>query len=131
MGLHKIRNQTTNYYLLQTQAKLKREHETNMINTYYDLSETFDKTKDIKLLDEIEKVKNEIEKLNNTRTEGNIIRSKAKTIIDQQNASFYVNREKKNYKTSHITTLERINGDTISEPSEVLTEMNFYPMSRN
>ena len=119
-----IRQRTITYS--KTQARLKREHENDMLDMYNELNEKFDKTKDTKLLEEIETVKSEIEKINNKKTEGNIIRSKAKNIIDQQNASFYVNKEKKNYKTSHITMLESTNGNTISEPAEVLSEIKHF-----
>ncbi len=120
-----IRQRTITYS--KTQARLKKEHENNMMNLYHELSETFDKTKDIKTLEEIDNVKKEIEHLNKNKVEGNRIRSRANVIVDQQNASFYVNQEKRNYKTSHITTLERTNGDVISEPKDILNEIkSFY-----
>ena len=120
-----IRQRTIGY--AKTQSQLKKAYENELKEKYNDLATKYADNNDNAVLLQIEEVKRDIENINKLKTEGCRLRSKANILEEQKNASYYSNKEKKNYKTCHITMLEDEKGNQINEPSNILEETKrFY-----
>ena len=70
--------------------------------------------------------KKEIEQINERKTDGNRLRSKARDMNTKFDGSFYKSLEKKNYQACHITKLEKDNGTEINEPKDILEEIKCF-----
>ena len=120
-----IRQRTITYS--KTQNRIKRDIENSLKLKYNDIANKFAENKSAENLENLEKLKDEIEKMNKEKTEGSMIRSKANELNRKLDSSFYKNQEKTNYKTCHIVQIETSNGKIIDNQNEVLIEIkNFY-----
>ena len=121
-----IRERTITYS--KTQSKIKRECENELLNDYNRLAEEFEKYNDKDILNELENTKQQLEIFNKEKTAGSVIRAKAAWLNEnQRDTSYFVNLERKNYKIGHITKINCDNGNTITNPKEILEEgKRFY-----
>ena len=73
-------------------------------------------------------IKTEWENLQNEKTKGAMVRSKAKWVeYGEKNSKYFFNLEKRNYSTKYIKKIIKPNGTETSEPNEILQEqVGFY-----
>ncbi|MCP3901139.1 MAG: hypothetical protein GY707_15650, partial [Desulfobacteraceae bacterium] len=120
-----IRQRTITY--AKTQNRLKRCYENDLKSKYNELSDKYSDNKNSETLSELENIKKEIENINSSKVEGARIRTKGITLSSKQDASYYTKKEIRNYKNSHITVLEKANGEEITVPSNIRNEIkSFY-----
>ena len=81
--------------------------------------------------------KSEWEDLESNKTQGIILRSKAKWAEDgEKNTKFFLNLEKRNYNRKYIKKLKTRNNTELTNPNEILKEehnyyQNFYTSKVN
>jgi len=120
-----IRQRTITYS--KTQARILRDYEDELKEQYEQLATIYAETNSQNTYEQLETTKFEIESINKQKTAGSIIRSKAIVLEEcEKDAGFFSNLEKKNYKTSNITKLEKSNGELILEPKEILDEAKIF-----
>ena len=91
------------------------------------LQNQMDCNPDENTIDLFNSTKEEIQKIDNHRLEGVIVRSRTKWIEDgEKNTSYFLSLEKRNYQNKLITQVQTETG-TITEPHKILDEAkNFY-----
>ena len=77
---------------------------------------------------EMDRVKNKLKKITESRTQGAMLRSKARWYeFGEKNSKYFYNLERRNCKKKHITSLTTENNIILSNPKLILEEeANFY-----
>ena len=120
-----IRNMSISYS--KKKSKQQKDHEIVLHNNYLRVSNAFDQTKDERLLDELNNIKNEIEQINAIKTKGAKLRSKITDIEDgDKPTKYFLNLEKKNYNIKHIKKLHLDSDVSINDPNKILKSLKDY-----
>ena len=124
----KIREYTISYakYKAKENRKLEKDLQDRYTFLFKQLHETDDFVEQFD--EEFEKVKLQIEKVNEKKVNGIKIRSRAQFIEENEcNTKYFLNLESRNYKLKHITKLENSDGHKITDASEILKMLQqFY-----
>jgi exonuclease III len=121
-----IRHHTITYS--KKKAKLKREYENNLHKQFLEASDAFNMEANHNNLQKLEEIKQKIEDINASKTEGAFIRSKAEHVEkNERSTAYFLNIEKRNYKMKHIKKLNISEIETITDPVAILDEeLRFY-----
>jgi hypothetical protein len=121
-----IRQHTITYS--KRKAKLKRDYENHLHKQFLEASNAFNLEANDINLQKLEEIKQKIEDLNASKTEGAFIRSKAEHIEkNERSTSYFLNIEKRNYKMKHIKKLNTSETEIIKDPVAILDEeLRFY-----
>jgi hypothetical protein len=128
MGLSQmqVRSETIAYSKRKSRA-LKAE--INQLNkTIADLEEQIDKTQDVRCIEQYEVAKSQLENLNRSKTNGVMIRSKARWIEQgEKSTKYFLSLEKHNYNKKNITKLTSDGVNFYTDKKGVLKCINeFY-----
>ena len=121
-----IRAHTISYS--KTQAFLLRQYETEISKKIEKIESNLHSATDEATIGQYKYLQNQLEEIHDDRTRGIILRSKIKQIeFGDKNSKYFLNIEKNNYKTKHITKLLTDTDQEITSQDEILKyEMNFY-----
>ena len=120
-----IRSDTISFSILK-QKRLRKE-ESEITAKLEDLEKKLDVNNDEQIL-EYSNLKRTWENFQYTKTEGTILRSKAKFVEQgERNSRYFLNLEKRNFNERHMKSLINSQGMTITKPGEILEEQaSFY-----
>ena len=109
-------------------AKQKRVEERELSQRFTNLQEQLRQNFDNNVKTEMDRVKSKLKKIIANKTQGSMLRSKARWYeFGEKNNKYFYNLEKRNHKKKHITTLTSENDTIISDPKLILEEeANFY-----
>ena len=109
-------------------AVKRREEERKTSFELLRLEELYGVSPSTEILENIDALQSKIEMANNIKTNGNIIRSRAELVeLGEKNTKFFLNLEKRNYKTKHITRLKTSQTEHTDDPQEIIQlQKNFY-----
>ena len=112
----------------KTQANLRKDYTYELLQTMNNLETELSLNPDENLNEYYSAIKAEFEHLESCKTQGAIIRSKARyTEQGERNTKYFLNLEKRNYKTKHISKLVNDLGTEITDNKEIMNEQkNFY-----
>ena len=123
----KIRGETISYSSYK--SKVRRAHETKLNEKLLTLEKEFDKNLttagDVK--HEYDLIKQEIEEINEIKSRGFMLRSKAKWVEDGEKCTkFFMQLENRNYKSKYIKSLNWKN-NILRDPNDILSaQQDFY-----
>ena len=110
-----------------TKNKKRREVEKKLNNSLISLQEKLTLSADTKTLDEYEKVKSELENIEQEKAKGVILRSKIKwSEAGEKNTKYFLNLEKRNSINKTISRLEVNPGVTVNNTKEILNECKTF-----
>ena len=128
MGIYQMSNSDRYYIICRAKIKKEKLREETLHNKLLELEKNLDGNEDSYL--EYLVTKREWENLLKSKTYGIILRSKAKWIEEgEKNSKYFLNLEKINYNSKHITKLINDKGEEIIEPQKILDEQKKFYMA--
>ena len=114
-------------------AKQKRDEEKGLLQQFSNLQEQVRSNFKDTIKTEMDHVKNKLKKITASRTQGALLRSKARWYeFGEKNSKYFYNLERRNCKKKHITSLTTENNTILSNPKLVLEEeANFYKKTKS
>ena len=109
-------------------AKQKRVEERELSQRFSNLQEQLRHNFDNNIKTEMDRVKSKLKRIIANKTQGSMLRSKARWYeFGEKNSKYFYNLEKRNHKKKHITSLTTENDTILSDPKSILEEeANFY-----
>ena len=108
-------------------AKTLRDYENELTNKAQALLRDYNETNSQQTIDQYNKIKKELEHISFTRTNVSCIRSKARWYeFGERSTKFFLNLELRNSINKSITKLIKDNGNTITDPDEILDEQKTF-----
>ena len=109
-------------------ARKQKTQETELIKKLNSLAELADSDPSADNLINLEATKIELEVINYTKTQGSILRSKAQWVeAGEKNTKYFLNLEKRNFETKHITKLKINDNECTEDPKQIMElQKNFY-----
>ena len=108
-------------------AKTLRDYENELTNKAQALLGDYNETNSRQTIDQYNKIKKELEQIPFTRANGSCIRSKARWYeFVERSTKYFLNLERRNYVSKSITKLIKDNGNTITDPDEILDEQKTF-----
>ena len=108
-----VRTATITYS--KTQARLKRQYESELNTEISDLNEIINVAPTPEIISRYNFLQSELEKKYDYRSKGSILRSKINNVeYGEKNSKFFLNLEKNNYETKHIKKMITENNVTIT-----------------
>ena len=125
----KMEIRATTILFAKRKAKQKRDEEKELLQQFSNLQEQLLRSnfKDT-IKTETDRVKNKLKKVTAGRTQGAMLRSKARWYeFGEKNSKYFYNLERRNCKKKHITSLTTENNTILSNTKLILEEeANFY-----
>ena len=120
---YKVRSETMLY--ASQKAKLKKKREFELLSTLEALEKQLNSEAD---QTEYFNLKKELEDIYKDKTQGMMLRSKAKFIEEgEKNSKYFLNMEKRNYNNKHMKSIINSDGSIINNPKKILEEQaNFF-----
>ena len=121
-----IRGQTVSYSTHK--ARERRKHEQHVIQSLSELEEQLDSCTNPsnELLDRYRTFKQDLENIEEYKTQGLLIRSRAELIEEsEKNIKYFKQVENRNFKTKHIRSII-VSENTITNPNDILNEAQKY-----
>lgn len=104
-------------------AKQKRDEEKELLETFNRLQEQIRLNFDEATKAEMDRVKIKLAKIVARKTQGAMVRSRARWYeFGEKNSKYFLNLEKRNHKKKHITSLKKEDGSIQRDPKEILEE---------
>ena len=118
----------TTILFAKRKAKQKRDEEKELLQQFSNLQEQLRSNFKDTIKTEMDRVKNKLKKITAGRTQGAMLRSKARWYeFGEKNSKYFYNLERRNCKKKHITSLTTENNTILSNPKLILEEeANFY-----
>ena len=108
-------------------AKEKREEEIKLSSELEISSAEFDKNPTDDNFSKFEQAKIRMEQINEIKTNGAIIRSRAQWVEQgEKNTKYFLNVEKRNYKAKHITKLKIEHDKYTTDPKDILLQQKIF-----
>ena len=109
-------------------AKENRDEERKLLEKFNRLQEQIRSSFNEAKKAEIDRVKSKLAKVVAKRTQGTIVRSRARWYeFDEKNNKYFLNLEKRNHRKKHITALKNEDGSILRNAKQILAEEeNFF-----
>ena len=122
---YEIRKFTINYS--PKNKKKERGSEKVLLNTLENLERSFAINPTEEIFTEIQSVKKQLEKIDNDKLNGAIVRSRIKWVEQGEKSSkFFFSMEKNNFVKKHIRKLQTKTGEIITNPKEIAQHQRKY-----
>ena len=108
-------------------AKLMKKEELDIARQIAHLEQNLDHDEE-PIVNKYYELKNKWESIKTEKTNGIILRSKARFVEEgEKNSKYFLNLEKRNYRKKHMKAIINSEGDVINKPDEILKEQaSFY-----